>query len=166
MVRFAFSAESIGIKFGSVAKIYLAFDYGYSQRLYRLLCTSADIGLTNCMTRRPVGIPNEGLPPFMDSSAVRFKLEGGVFGFGLTEVEFKLYKETQSDPVYTFKRRVSISGSCVGGVNVLSSLRLLHQRHEDVNATTKELLHISRSRGGDPTGLTDFLRAVSRATPP
>jgi len=140
MARFGFQAQSAGFKIASVGEFCLAFDYSDSKQLYYLRCTGADIGLTNCTTRSPVLIPDKELPRFMDSKIARFKLEGGVFAWGVTEVEFALFAETESEPVYTFKRRVSITGGCVGGVNVLGTLRLSEPHRGSTRAMTSLLL--------------------------
>jgi hypothetical protein len=142
MVKFAFQAASVGVKVGSVGEFYLAFDYGDAQHLYRIMCTGSDIGLTNCQSREPVEIPDVNLPRDMNERHVRFKLEGGVFFWGLTEVEFGLYESNANDPVYTFKRRVPIAGGCVGGVDILSTMKHLDaNRHRLVDVETRMLLH-------------------------
>jgi hypothetical protein len=125
MARFAFQAQSVGIKVASVVELLLGFDYLDSVQIYHVFCTSGDIGLTNCSSREPVEIPDSGLPRNMNERAVRFKLEGGVLAWGVTEVEFGLHQSDQNDPVYTFKRRVRVAGGCIGGVNVLSTMKQL-----------------------------------------
>src|SRR5437763_1283971 len=116
MAKFAFQVTSVGVLAASAAEIYLAIDTGSNPQLYRLMCTGSDIGLTQCKTRKAIDIPDAMLPSFLDNQPVRFRLEGGVLTWGMTEVEFSLYSENQSDSSYSFKRRVNIGGGCIGGV--------------------------------------------------